>query len=192
MNETNHMMEFNLKSFSFRMPLFKFTQLRRIIVLGLTGMFSFTTFVVGAMLKPKHIVIVTSDDQGWIQAGCYGHPFLKTPHLDAMAKNGIRFERFYANAPVCSPTRAGILTGRSNNRTGVLEHGYNLNLEEKTFVQALRKAGFATGHFGKWHLNGIRGPGVPILKNDPYHPGKYGFSHWLTSTNFIDYHPLLS
>jgi hypothetical protein len=53
-------------------------------------MFSFTTLVVGAMLKPKHIVIVTSDDQGWIQAGCYGHPFLKTPHLDAMAKNGIR------------------------------------------------------------------------------------------------------
>ena len=155
-------------------------------------MFSFTTLVLGAMLKPKHIVIVTSDDQGWIQAGCYGHPFLKTPHLDAMAKNGIRFERFYANAPVCSPTRAGILTGRSNNRTGVFEHGYNLNLEEKTFVQALRKAGFATGHFGKWHLNGIRGPGVPILKNDPYHPGKYGFSHWMTSTNFIDYHPLLS
>ena len=104
----------------------------------------------------------------------------------------LRFERFYANAPVCSPTRAGILTGRSNNRTGVLEHGYNLNLEEKTFVQALRKAGFATGHFGKWHLNGIRGPGVPILKDDPYHPGKYGFSHWMTSTNFIDYHPLLS
>ena len=192
MTETNHLMELNFKSFSFRMPLLKFIQFWRIIVLGLTGMFSFTTLVVGAILKPKHIVIVTSDDQGWIQAGCYGHPFLKTPHLDAMAANGLRFERFYANAPVCSPTRAGILTGRSNNRTGVLEHGYNLNLEEKTFVQALRKAGFATGHFGKWHLNGIRGPGVPILKDDPYHPGKYGFSHWMTSTNFIDYHPLLS
>ena len=150
MTEKNHLtVEF--KSFSFLNASFKFIQFWRIIVLGLTGMFSFTTLVVGAMLKPKHIVIVTSDDQGWIQAGCYGHPFLKTPHLDAMAKNGIRFERFYANAPVCSPTRAGILTGRSNNRTGVLEHGYNLNLEEKTFVQALRKAGFATGHFGKWH-----------------------------------------
>ena len=90
MNESNHLMESNLNVSSFRMPLLKFIQLRRIIVLGLTGMFSFTTLVVGAMLKPKHIVIVTSDDQGWIQAGCYGHPFLKTPHLDAMAKNVLR------------------------------------------------------------------------------------------------------
>jgi hypothetical protein len=111
MTKPNHPMELNLKNFSFRMPLLRFTEFWRIIVLGLTSMFSFTTLVVGAMLKPKHIVIVTSDDQGWIQAGCYGHPFLKTPHLDAMAKNGIRFERFYANAPVCSqPVRATLPT----------------------------------------------------------------------------------
>jgi len=192
MTALNNALEQHVKSYSLRLPFSRSTQRWRLITVLIAGTFLLTTHVVAAAPKPKHIIIVTSDDQGWIQAGCYGHPFLKTPHLDAMAANGIRFERFYANAPVCSPTRAGILTGRSNNRTGVLEHGYNLNLEEKTFVQALRKAGFVTGHFGKWHLNGIRGPGVPILKNDPYHPGVYGFSYWLTSTNFIDYHPLLS
>ena len=106
------------------------TQKQQFIVIGLL----LCSTLAWALPKPDHVIIVTSDDQGWSQAGCYGHPFLKTPHLDAMAANGLRFERFYANAPVCSPTRAGILTGRSNNRTGVLEHGYNLNLEEKTVV----------------------------------------------------------
>ena len=66
-----------------------------------------------------NIILVMTDDQGWGQTGYYKHPILKTPNLDAMAKNGLRFDRFYAGAPQCSPTRASVLTGRNNDRTGV-------------------------------------------------------------------------
>ena len=66
-----------------------------------------------------NIIFVMADDMGWGQTGYRGHPILKTPNLDAMAANGLRFERFYAGNPVCSPTRATVLTGRTNDRTGV-------------------------------------------------------------------------
>ena len=142
--------------------------------------------------ESPNIILIMTDDQGWGQTGYYDHPVLETPNLDAMAENGLRFERFYAAAPVCSPTRASILTGRTNDRTGVMDHGYALRKQEKTIAVALQKAGYATGHFGKWHLNGLRGPGVPILKNDSHSPGKFGFDHWLTVTNFFDIDPLMS
>ena len=82
-----------------------------------------------------HIVLVMADDQGWGQTGYYGHPFLKTPHLDEMAAHGLRLDRFYAGGPVCSPTRATVLTGRTHERTGVMSHGYPLRLQEKTVAQ---------------------------------------------------------
>lgn len=142
--------------------------------------------------KRPNIILVMADDQGWGQVGYNGHPLLKTPHLDAMASNGIRFNRFYAAGPVCSPTRASVLTGRTHVRTGVPSHGHNLCLQEKTLSQALKDHGYQTGHFGKWHLNGLRGPGVPILKTDANHPGKYGFTEWVSVTNFFDLDPLMS
>ena len=109
-----------------------------------------------------------------------------------MAANGLRMDRFYAGAAVCSPTRASVLTGRSNDRTGVWSHGYGLRKQEKTVAQAMAKAGYATGHFGKWHLNGLRGPGVPILAGDDYGPGGFGFETWISVTNFFDRDPILS
>jgi arylsulfatase A-like enzyme len=139
-----------------------------------------------------HIIFVMADDMGWGQTGYRNHPVLKTPNLDAMAAAGLRFERFYAGAPVCSPTRASVLTGRANDRTGVLGHGYALRLQEKTIAQALSSAGYITGHFGKWHLNGLRGPGAPILASDNYHPGKFGFDEWVSVSNFFDLDPLMS
>lgn len=139
-----------------------------------------------------HIVLVMADDMGWGQTGYRNHPILKTPHLDAMAENGLRFDRFYAGGPVCSPTRASVLTGRSPDRAGVLQHGYALRLQEKTIAQALKSAGYVTGHFGKWHLNGLRGPGAPILASDPYSPGRFGFDEWVSVTNFYDLDPLMS
>ena len=141
--------------------------------------------------KPN-IILVMADDMGWGQTGYRNHPLLKTPHLDAMAANGLRFERFYAGGPVCSPTRASVLTGRSHDRTGVLQHGYALRLQEKTLPQALKSAGYVTGHFGKWHLNGLRGPGAPIFADDPYSPGAFGFDEWVSVTNFYDTDPLMS
>lgn len=153
--------------------------------------------VVGGVTKvvtgsSPHIVLVMADDQGWGQTGYYNHPVLKTPHLDAMAESGLRFDRFYAGAPVCSPTRASVLTGRANDRTGVLSHGYALRRQEITLPAILAKAGYRTGHFGKWHLNALRGPGVPILKSDDHNPGEFGFETWLSVTNFFDRDPILS
>ena len=143
-------------------------------------------------MQRPHIILVMADDQGWGQTGYYNHPVLKTPHLDEMAERGLRFDRFYAGAPVCSPTRASVLTGRTNDRTGVESHGYALRKQETTLSEILNKAGYATGHFGKWHLNGIRGPGVPILKEDPHGPQNFGFDTWVSVTNLFDMDPLLS
>ena len=161
-------------------------------VIGITLCWLIALGVSSAKAATPNIVLVMTDDQGWGQLGVAGHPRLKTPHLDAMANNGLRFDRFYAGAPVCSPTRASVLTGRTNMRTGVQSHGYALRHQEKTLAEALKQAGYATGHFGKWHLNGLRGPGVPILKDDPYHPGRFGFDTWLSVTNFFDMHPVMS
>ena len=155
------------------------------------GLFLTGTLMTAADQRP-HIILVMADDQGWGQTSYYKHPHLKTPNLDAMAANGLRFDRFYAGASNCSPTRATVLTGRSNDRTGVFDHGYPLRKQEKTVAQALLKAGYATAHFGKWHLNGLRGPGVPIFAEDSHHPGAFGFEIWFSVTNFFDYDPLMS
>ena len=144
------------------------------------------------MIQRPNIILIMTDDQGWGQTGYYNHPLLKSPNLDEMANNGLRFDRFYAGAPVCSPTRASVLTGRSNDRTGVYNHGYRLRLQEKTISKALKNNGYLTAHFGKWHLNGLRGPGAPILKDDKYGPQNFGFDHWLSVTNFFDINPLMS
>lgn len=100
-----------------------------------------------------NVLLLMADDLGWLDLGCQGHPELRTPHLDAMAANGLRFERFYAAAPVCSPTRGSFLTGRHPFRYGVFEaNSGHLPPEEVTLAEILREAGYATGHFGKWHL----------------------------------------
>ncbi|MBL9213780.1 MAG: sulfatase-like hydrolase/transferase, partial [Opitutaceae bacterium] len=165
---------------------------RLVFFLALPVVLANAVAAAGADLSRPHIVLVMADDMGWAQTSYYGHPVLKTPHLDAMAAAGLRFDRFYAGAPNCSPTRATVMTGRSNDRTGVQNHGYALRRQEKTIARALRDAGYATGHFGKWHLNGYSGPGAPILAGDEYGPGAAGFDEWLSMTNFFDRDPLMS
>ena len=141
---------------------------------------------------PPNFVLVMADDMGWGQTGYYDHPVLKTPNIDAMASAGLRFDRFYAGAPNCSPTRATVLTGRTHDRTGVEDHGFGMHPQERTIARALDEVGYSTGHFGKWHLNGLRGPGVPVLADDPRNPGAFGFDEWLSVTNFFERDPLMS
>jgi arylsulfatase A-like enzyme len=164
--------------------------MRRLPLLALACLALAATAAEPDTTRPN-IILIMADDMGWGQTGYRGHPVLKTPHLDAMAANGLRFDRFYAGNPVCSPTRATVLTGRTNDRAGVLSHGYALRLQEKTVAQALQKAGYATAHFGKWHLNGFKGPGAPVLAADPRSPAAFGFDHYLSATNFIDMDPYL-
>ena len=141
-----------------------------------------------------NIILIMSDDQGWNQVGYYDHPHLKgkTPNLNAMAANGIRFDRFYAGASVCTPTRGTVITGRTSGRNGAAGLHQRLCLQEKTLPQALKKAGYTTAHFGKWHLNGVKGSAMPILPDDPNHPGHYGIDHWLSATNYIEMDPLMT
>ena len=146
--------------------------------------------------KPN-IILAMTDDQGWADVGYNGNKLIQTPTLDEMAAKGIRFNRFYAAAPVCSPTRGSCMTGRHPNRYGCFSWGYDLPLEEVTLAEALKAAGYATGHFGKWHLGGI--PTVPGKRTRtnrgrrkherPPHPGNQGFDEWFSYWNFFDVNP---
>lgn len=168
----------------------KYTKYTRLLFLCLIASFSISSAAQAS--QPPHIIFVMADDMGWAQTGYYKHPVLKTPHLDAMAAAGLRFDRFYSGAPNCSPTRATVLTGRSNDRGGVLNYGYALRPQENNIMQALRKAGYVAGHFGKWHLNGFSGPGVPVLPGDPRSPEAFGFDDWVSVTNYFDLDPLMN
>ena len=100
-----------------------------------------------------NVILIMADDMGWGDTSYYGHPWLKTPHLDQMAKDGVRFDRFYAGAPVCSPTRGSVLTGRHPFRYGIkFANTGHVKAEERTLAELLQADGYRTGHFGKWHL----------------------------------------
>ena len=132
-----------------------------------------------------NIVLCMADDQGWGDVAYYGHPALKTPNLDDLAATGLRFDHFYAAAPVCSPTRASVMTGRHPNRMGCFKWGYSLRPQEVTIAEVLKQAGYVTGHFGKWHLGSVR-------EGSPVNPGASGFDEWLSAPNFFDNDPILS
>lgn len=119
-----------------------------------------------------NIVLILADDLGYGDLGCYGHPVAKTPHIDRLAKQGVRFTQHYSNGPECSPTRTALLTGRYQQRAGGLEcaigtgnvgryddairlaeqHELGLPVDQAVLPSALKKVGYQCGIFGKWHL----------------------------------------
>lgn len=102
--------------------------------------------------KPN-IILIMCDDLGWGDVGFNGGTDIRTPHLDKMAANGLNLTRFYAQAPVCSPTRASVVTGRHHDRTGIYTaNNGHLREGEFTLYEALASKGYVTGHFGKWHM----------------------------------------
>jgi len=140
-----------------------------------------------------NIILCMTDDQGWGDTSYNGHPELKTPELDKMAAAGIRFDRFFSAHPMCSPTRASCMTGRSPTRYVCMTWGHDLPLREVTIAEAVKTAGYATGHFGKWHLGGIAhaeggtGHGLPeSFCPKPRHPGNQGFDEWWSAGNNYD------
>ena len=133
--------------------------------------------------RPPNFVFILFDDMGWADVGYQGSDFYETPNIDRLASQGMRFSNAYAACPVCSPTRASIMTGKYPARLHLTnfipgrqtrpyarvlapEFRQELPLEETTVAETLKAAGYATGHVGKWHLGG-----------EPYFPDKQGFDH---------------
>ncbi len=120
------------------------------------------------IVKKPNIIIILTDDQGWGDLSSSGNTNLSTPNIDHLAETGVRFDHFYVS-PVCSPTRAELLTGRHHVRGGVYSTsagGERLDLDETTIAQVFKNAGYATAAYGKWH-NGMQAP---------YHPNARGFN----------------
>jgi arylsulfatase A len=149
------------------------------IVLLLAGLAE--TVPARAAERPNFVVILC-DDLGYGDLGCYGHPSIKTPNLDKLASEGIRFTDCYSAAPVCSSSRAGLVTGRTPSRLGIYDwipanHPMHLVKEERTIAAELKASGYTTCHVGKWHLNGkFNSPEQP-------QPGDHGFDHWMSTQN---------
>ncbi|MDF1862501.1 MAG: sulfatase-like hydrolase/transferase [Verrucomicrobiales bacterium] len=152
--------------------------------------FSFSAF---ADSPPRpNIVIVLCDDLGYGDLQNYGHPTIQTPRLLQMAKEGMQFSSFYSAAPVCSPSRVGLLTGRNPNRAGVYDwipaanpdqppkgsrNFVELRKEEFTIPRMLKSAGYATCMSGKWHCNAM------FNSDKQAQPGDHGFDHWFATQN---------
>src|SRR4051812_37290722 len=108
--------------------------------------------------RDPSIVLIVLDDMGYGDLGCFGCTDIRTPHIDRLARQGVRLTNFYANGPVCTPTRAALMSGRYQQRVGLewaISPGQKepgLPVEESTLARALKKDGYATALFGKWHL----------------------------------------
>lgn len=134
--------------------------------------------------RPNFIVIMV-DDMGYEGVSCFGNPYFQTPEIDRLAQEGMRLTDFHSSGTVCSPTRAGLLTGRYQQRAGIEavihpvsdhpEHRKGLQLAETTFAESLKAAGYTTGLIGKWHQ------GYPV-NSDDFHPQNHGFDE------FVGYH----
>lgn len=139
-----------------------------------------------AATRPN-IVVIFIDDMGWGDFSCFGNPDARTPHIDRLAAEGLRFEQFYVNSPICSPSRCALTTGQYpqrwsitsflNNREDNARRGVAqwLDPQAPTLPRILRQAGYATGHFGKWHLGGQRDV------DDAPPISAYGFDESLTN-----------
>ncbi|PQO26352.1 hypothetical protein C5Y96_20150 [Blastopirellula marina] len=134
--------------------------------------------------RPNFVIIMV-DDMGYAGVGCFGNPYFKTPEIDRLAAEGMSLTDFHSSGTVCSPTRAGLLTGRYQQRAGIEavihpvrehpEHRKGLQKSEVTFAEMLQSAGYKTALIGKWHQGYVH-------NSEDYHPQNHGFDE------FIGYH----
>jgi len=132
-----------------------------------------------------NVILIMSDDQGWGDVGFNGNERIKTPQLDEMAASGVRFDRFYASSPLCSPTRGSCLTGRYPFRFGVLAaHTGGMRVGEITVAEMLKDQGYATGFFGKWHVGWIE-PDQAGSRGFFSPPSHHGFDESFATTSAV-------
>jgi arylsulfatase A-like enzyme len=134
-----------------------------------------------------NVVLILADDLGYGDLGCYGQRQIKTPNLDRLAAEGMRFANFYAGSTVCAPSRSVLMTGKHTGHTSVRGNGgreqQTLRAEEKTLAEVFKDAGYVTGMFGKWGLGELDTPG---------HPNRQGFDEffgYLNQTHAHNYYP---
>lgn len=155
-------------------------------VIGVFSLLTFSCSVEKSKQKPN-VILVFIDDMGWADFSCFGNTDAQTPNIDRLASEGIRFEQFYVNSPICSPSRIAISTGQYPQRynvTSYLSHRNQnaergmanwLDPEAPMLARSLKEAGYATGHFGKWHMGGQRDVAdAPSIS-------EYGFDESLTN-----------
>ncbi len=155
--------------------MFNSDRLSRLSIVALFGFLLFTPVSLDAAEKPN-VLLILVDDLGYGDLSSYGAQDLQTPHVDAIVRDGMRFDEFYANCPVCSPTRAALLTGRYQEMVGVpgviRTHAANswghLTADATLLPAAMKKAGYATAIVGKWHLG----------LEKPNRPNDRGFDHF--------------
>ena len=137
----------------------------------------FTRPVHSADRQPPNVIIVFADDLGYGDLGCFGHPTIRTPELDRMAREGVKLTQFYSAAPVCTPSRAALMTGRLPARSGMCSNKRRvlfpnskggIPADEITIAEALKLKGYVTGCIGKWHLGHL----------PPYLPTSNGFDSY--------------
>jgi len=160
----------------------------------LHGVFPVSVAAAGEAARPSIILILT-DDMGYGDPGCYGGGFAPTPNIDRMARDGIRFTQFYVGSPICSPSRTALLTGMYPGRWSITSYLQTrkgnracgqadfLDPKAPSLARALRAAGYATGHFGKWHLGG----GRDVTNAPPLQA--YGFDECVSTWESPDPHP---
>lgn len=159
---------------------------RLVLVIGITSM---TFFSCQEKNNQPNIVVILCDDLGYGDLSSFGHPIIETPNLDKLAANGIKFTSFYSAAPVCSPSRAGLMTGRSPNKAGIydfipgprksedLRDLVHLQEHEKTIPSMLKSVGYETCLSGKWHCSSHFNSDVQPQ------PDHFGFDHWFATHN---------
>ncbi len=163
---------------------------RLLLVAVVIALMPALTLRVAAQTRPN-IVLIVADDLGYGDLGSYGAPDIKTPNLDRLAREGVRFTDFYANAPVCTPTRAGLMSGRyqqrvrlerpieTNAATPATGLDIGLPATGRSLPQILKNAGYATGLVGKWHLG---------FKPE-FQPNRHGFDYfWGYLAGYVDWY----
>ena len=129
------------------------SRLPKILTLSVFVFGTLTGLLAEEKQSRPNIILCMADDQGWGDTGYNGHPYLKTPNLDQMSREGVTFNRFYSAAAMCSPTRGSVYTGRNPYRFGItFAMKGMLEESEIAITSVVKKAGYTTSHFGKWHL----------------------------------------
>ncbi len=137
------------------------------------------TFVANAQTRPPNIIFIMADDLGRGHCGCYGQTKIRTPNIDRLAAEGMKFNQFYTGANVCAPSRSVLMTGLHTGHTAVRNNGLKRHLydEDVTTAEVLKQAGYATGGFGKWGLGNPNTPGVAVKQGFDTWVGQYSQTH---------------